>query len=163
MEQKADRFHLSAPIKNIDLEQRSGKTINDVKKYKNHINNTKEMITYFKDKNLKSKKKHKNSKTLNTILESVETNVIIGAMSTSLNPSVTGIGLINLIAGIACTLSLGNKILLKMITNKSNKYKKQHENVQQTNKSFDKIYRKTLQDKIIDRSLYESLCNIFTK
>ena len=123
------------------------------------------MITYFKEKNLKSKKKYKNYKTLKTILESVETKVIIGAMSISLTPSVTGIRLIGLLisAGIACTLSLGNRILLKMITNKSNKYKKQHEEVQQTIKSFDKIYRKSLQDNIIDRSQYESLCNFFTK
>ena len=86
-------------------------------------------------------------------------------MSISLTPSITGIRLIVLLisAGFACTLSLGNKILLKMITNKSNKYKKQHEKVQQTIKSFDKIYRESLRDKIVDRSLYEPLCNIFTK
>ena len=37
------------------------------------------MITYFKDKNNKSKKKYKNYRTLNTILESVDSIVIIGA------------------------------------------------------------------------------------
>ena len=34
---------------------------------------------------------------------------------------------------------------------------------QQTIKSFDKLYRKYLQDSIIDKTEYESLCNIFTK
>ena len=29
--------------------------------------------------------------------------------------------------------------------------------------SFDKLYRKSLQDNIIDETEYESLCNIFTK
>ena len=43
------------------------------------------------------------------------------------------------------------------------KYKKQYENDQQTTKSFDKIYRKSLQDILIDRSEYESLCIIFAK
>ena len=59
----------------------------------------------------KSKKRFKNYKTLNTILESVDSIVIIGATSTSINLSVTGVGLIILpiSAGIACTLSLGNK------------------------------------------------------
>ena len=123
------------------------------------------MITYFKEKNHKSKKKYKNYKTLNTILESVDSIVIIGATSTSITLSVTGIGLIVLpiSAGIACTLSLGNKVLHKLIINKYNKYKKQYERDQQSIKSFDKLYRKPLQDKVIDKTEYESLCKIFTK
>ena len=85
------------------------------------------MITYFKDKNHKSKKKYKNYKTLNTILESVDSIVIIGATSTSMTLSITGVELITLpiSAGIACGLSLGNKVLHKLIKNKYNKYKKQ--------------------------------------
>ena len=115
MDQKCDRLYPTAPFenKNIDLEQRLEKKINDVNSFNNHINNIKEMITYFKDKNHKSKKRYKNYKTLNTVLESVDSIVIIAATSTSITLSVTGFGLIILpiSAGIACTLSLGNKIL----------------------------------------------------
>ena len=123
------------------------------------------MITYFIDKNNKSKKRYKNYKTLNTILESVDSIVIIGATSTSITISITGIGLIVLpiSAGIPCSSSLGNKVLHKLIINKYNKYKKQYERDQLTTKSFDKIYRKSLQDNVIDKKEYESLCNIFTK
>ena len=123
------------------------------------------MTTYFKDKNHKSKKRYKNYKTLNTILESVDSIVIIATTSTSITLSFTGIGLIVLpiSAGIACTLSLGNKVLHKLIINKYNKYKKQYEGDQQTIKSFDKLYRKSLQDNVIDTTEYDSLCNIFTK
>ena len=166
MEQKCDKLYPSAPLlENIDLEKRLEKKINDVNSFNNHVNNIKEMITYFKDKNNKSKKRYKNYKTLNTVLESVDSIVIIGATSTSITLSVTGIGLIVLpiSAGIACTLSLGNKILHKLIINKYNKYKKQYGRDQNTNKSFDKLYRKSLQDNIIDKNEYESLCNIFTK
>ena len=87
--------------------------MNDVNSFNNHINNIKEMITHFKNKNHKSMKRHKNYKTLNTILESIDSIVIIGATSTSITLSLTGIGLIVLpiSAGIACTLSLGNKVL----------------------------------------------------
>ena len=122
------------------------------------------MITYFKDKNNKSKKRYKNYKTLNTILESVDSIVIIGATSTSITLSVTGVGLIILpiSAVIVCSLSLGNKILHKLIINKFNKYKKQYERDQQSIKSFDNIYRKSLQDNVIDKTEYDSLCNIFT-
>ena len=123
------------------------------------------MISYFKDKNHKSKKKYKKYKSLNTILESVDSTVIIGATSTSITLSITGIGLIILpiSVGIACTLSLGNKVLHKLIINKYNKYKKQYERDQQTIKSFDKLYRKSLQDNVIDKTEHDSLCIIFTK
>ena len=166
MEQKCDRIYPSAPLlKNIDLEKQLEKKTNDVNSFNNHVNNIKGMITYFKDKNHKSKKIYKNYKTLNTILESIDSIVIIGATSTSITLSVTGVGLniLPISAGIACTLSLGNKVLHKLIINKYNKYKKQYERDQQTIKSFDKLYRKSLQDNIIDKTEYDSLCNIFTK
>ena len=164
MEAKTDRLYPSAPLEKIDLEQRLEKKINDVNSFNNHIN-IKGMITYFEDKNNKSKNRLKNHTTLNTILESVDSIVIIAATSVSIPLSITGIGLIVLpiSAGIACTLSLGNKVLHKLILNKYNKYEKQYEGDQQTIKTFDKLYRKSLQDNIINKNEYESLCNIFTK
>ena len=142
MEAKTDRLYPSAPLENIRFKQRLEKKINDVNSFNNPINIIKEMITYFKDKNSKLKKRYKNYKTLNTILESVDSIVIIGATSTSKTLSIAGFGLIILptSAGIACTLSLGNKILHKLIINKYNKYKKQNERDQQTINSFDKLY-----------------------
>ena len=165
MDQKCDRLYPSAPLENIDLEHRLEEKINDVNSFNNHINNIKEMITCFKDKNNKSKKKYKNYKTPNTILEPVDSIVIIATTSTSITLSITGIGLIVLpiSAGIACTLSLGNKLLHKVIINKYNTYKKQYERDQQTIKSFQNLYRKTLQDNIMIKAEYESVCNIFTK
>ena len=57
MEQKCDRLYPTAPLlENIDLEKRLEKKINDVNSFNNLINNIKEMITSFKDKNNKSKK-----------------------------------------------------------------------------------------------------------
>ena len=51
MDQKGDRLYPTAPLlKNIDLEKRLEKKINDVNSFNNHVNNIKEMITYFKDK-----------------------------------------------------------------------------------------------------------------
>ena len=83
MGQKTDRLYPSAPLeKNIDLEQRLEKKLNDVNTINNSISSIKEMIIYFKDKNSKSKKRSKNHKTLNTVLESVDSIVIIGATST---------------------------------------------------------------------------------
>ena len=166
MEKKCDKLYPSAPLlENIDLEKRLEKKINDVNSFNNHVNNIKEMITYFKDKNNKSKKKYKNYKTLNTVSESIDGIVIIAATSTSITLSITGIGLIVLpiSAGIACGLSLANKVLHKLFINKYNKHKKLYERDQNTIKSFDKLYRKSSQDIIIDKTENDSLCNIFNK
>ena len=57
MDQITDRLYPSAPLEtNINLEQRIEKKLNDVNSFINHINNIKEMITYFTAKNNKSKK-----------------------------------------------------------------------------------------------------------
>ena len=57
MEQKTSRLHPSAPLETIDLEKRLEKKLNDVTSFDNSINNTTDMIAYFKDKNQKSKKR----------------------------------------------------------------------------------------------------------
>ena len=123
------------------------------------------MITIFKDKNQNSKMKYTNYKTLNTFLESIDSIIFIGASSTSISLSIAGIGLIDLpiSAGIACTLSLSNRVLHKLPRNKHNKYKKQYKRDQQTTKSFNKLYRKSLQANVIDKNECESLCITFTK
>ena len=112
MDQKCDKIYPSAPLlrSEQDLEQRLEKKLNDVNSFNNPINNIKEMITHYKDKNYKSKKKYTHYRNLNTVLESVDSIVIIGATSTSVTFSTTGIGLIILpiSAGIACALSLGH-------------------------------------------------------
>ena len=60
MDHKTDKFYPSASLlENIDFEKRLETKINDVNSFDNHIKNIKEMITYFKDKNNKSKKKYK--------------------------------------------------------------------------------------------------------
>ena len=165
MDQKCDRLYPSAQLENIDLEQLLEKKLKDGNSFNNHINKIKEMITYFKDKNNKSKKKYKKLKTTTTILKSFDTIVIIAMTSISITLSLTGNGLIAIpISTVAaCRLSIGIKVLYEIIINKYNKYKKLYERDQQTIKSFEKIYRKSLQDNVIDKKECESLCNIFTE
>ena len=70
---------------------------------------------------------------------------------------------IPILTSTACGLTIGNKVIYEIIKQKYNNYKKQYEKDQETIKSFDKLYRKSLQDNMIDRSEYESLCSIFTE
>ena len=167
MEQKCDRLYPTTPIKNknIVLEQRLEKKLNDFNSFSNHIINIKEMIQYFKDKNNKSYKKYKNCKTITTKLKSFDTFVIIATTSSSITLSLIGIGLIAIpiSTATACGLSIGKKVINELLINKNNKYKKQYEKDQQTIKSFDKLYRKSLQDNVIDENEYESLFIIFIK
>ena len=87
-------------------------------------------------------------------MESVDSIVIIGAASASIFLTITGVGLIisPMRAGIACALSLGNEIIHEMILNNYSKCKKVYKNDHQTNKSFDKLYRKSLGDNVIDKN-----------
>ena len=98
-------------------------------------------------------------------MEQIDSILIIGATSTSKIRSINDIGMIILpiSAGIACTLSLGNKFLQNLFIKIYNKYKKEYENDQQTMKTLDKLCRKSSQDNVIDKNEYESLCNLFTK
>ena len=82
-------------------------------------------------------KEFKNYKSLNTVLKSVDSIIIKGVTSTSITLSITGVGLILLpiSAGIVCTLSLGHKIIHKLLINKHNKYKKQKK-ISTNNKVF---------------------------
>ena len=100
------------------------------------------MITYFKDKDIKSKKKYRKYKTLTTIFKSFDTFVIIATTSSSITLSLTGIGLIAIPTSIAfaCGLSIGNKVIFEIIIDEYNKYKKHYERDQQTIKSFNKYF-----------------------
>ena len=61
MDQKTDRLYSSEPLesKNDDLEHRIEKRLSDVNSFNNHLNNIKEMISFFKEKNNKPKMKYK--------------------------------------------------------------------------------------------------------
>ena len=125
MDQNCGRLYPSAPIENkiFDLEQGLEKKLNDVNGFNNSINNIKEMMTYFKDKNIKSKKSHEKYKTKTKISKSFDTFVIIATKSSSITLSLTGIGLIviPISTALACALSIGKKVLYEIFINKYNK------------------------------------------
>ena len=160
MEQKTTKRQPSAPQEsrnsdNVFLELRLEKKKNDVISFNNSIIYIKEMILYFEDKNHKTKKNYKNYENLNTLLKSVDCIVIIGATSTSVFLSITGVDLLvaPISAGIACGSSLCKKLLKEVVIKKHKKYKKQSEKDRQTFKSFDKLYRHSLQDIIFTKKI----------
>ena len=69
MEQRTERLNPSARSMkpDQDLEQTLQKEMNLFNSFINHMNSIKEVITYFKDKNHKPKKRYERFRTLNTI------------------------------------------------------------------------------------------------
>ena len=93
MEQKTDQLYSSASLeKHIDIEQRLERP-NDVYSSKNSNNNFKELISYFKYRNHKSKKKYKKQKMITTIIKSFDTVGIFATTTNSFTLSLTGNGL----------------------------------------------------------------------
>ena len=83
------------------------------------------MISFFENKILQSKKKFENYETITSVIESVDTIVIIGATTISVTLSVTGVGLVvvPISAGVACAVSLSIDVIQKIFSMKIFKYK----------------------------------------
>ena len=99
------------------------------------------------------RKKMKIKKMTSTV-EELFTVVYIGATTTSVALSVTGVSLIlvPIYAGIACAASLSNKILHEIILAIINENKTQYEKDQQIVISIDELYSKSLQILLIDKN-----------
>ena len=91
-------------------------------------------------KSINRKRNIRKYKILAIVLKSLDKFVNFATTSSSITLSLTGICLIviPILAGIACGLTISNKILYEIIMQKYNKYKKQDKKFQQTIKFFDK-------------------------
>ena len=96
------------------------KRLIELNSFNNSINNKKEMITYFKDENRKSKKKYKKYKTLSTKMKSFDAIVNITTTSISITLSLTGFGLIVILMSIyiANGITSSNKVSYDIIVQK---------------------------------------------
>ena len=99
---------------------------------------------------------------LTTIQKTFDT---FATTSTSITLRLAGIGIftISKSTASACGLSIGIKKIYEKVINKYDKNKKQYEQDQQKIRSFDNLYRKSLQDNLIDKNENEYLCNTFNK
>ena len=100
-------------------------------------------------------------KKMTSAVEELFAVVYIGATTTSVALSVTGVSLIlvPIYAGIACAASLSNKVLHEIILAIIKKYKTQYEKDQQIVISIDELYSKSLQSFLIDKNERKSQCN----
>ena len=75
------------------------------------------MFAYFKHKNLESNRKFRKIKMVTKIIKSFDTFVIIATTSSSITLSLTGMGLIAIpiSSGIACGLTISNKVIYEKV------------------------------------------------
>ena len=94
--------------------------------FNNSIENNKESITYFKDKNVICKKKCKKYKRLITMIESFDTIVYIATTSSSFSLSLTGFGLLitPISSSTECGLTINERVIFEIVMQK---YKKKQE------------------------------------
>ena len=113
MEQKTQKLYPSALLEKNKSEQRLEKKLTEVNTFTNWFPNIKDLITYFKDKNCKLKKKSKKLNMLFTILKSFDAIVITGITSSSNKLSVSGFMLIAIpiSAATTCGLSIDHKVI----------------------------------------------------
>ena len=88
---------------------------------------------------------------LTTILKSFDTFVIIATTSKSITLSLTRIGLLvrPVSTGIPRGLKISNNVKYEIVIWEKNKYKKQYD---QTNESFDNLYRLSLRENLFDEN-----------
>ena len=89
---------------------------------------------------------------MTTILKSIDAFVFLATTSNSITLSLTRVELIAIPISscIACGLAISKKVLYKMNTKKTSKVEKvKKKRDQQTIKSFDKLYRKSLIDNVL--------------
>ena len=102
------------------FQNRDYKKMTGVSNFNNSIKDIKEMITYFRNKNNKSKKKYKQHKMLAKKIKSFDRIVIFATTSSSITLSGTENGLIAipLSTATACGLSIGNKVIYGIVMQK---------------------------------------------
>ena len=88
--------------------------LNVVNSFSNSVSNIKEMITYFKEVNKKSKTKYKKYKLLSTLLKIVDSFVVFASTSSYLTLSLTELVLIRLPISTGITRSLSLSIEINM-------------------------------------------------
>ena len=98
-----------------------------------------------------------------TKLKSFGTIGIIATTSSSITLSLTGIVfiVIPISTATACGILIGDKVLYGINMQKYNKYKEQYQKHHQTDKSFDRLFRKGSQDNPLDKKELESLSKNF--
>ena len=159
-QQSSSRF---ANNNNVNWEEIINKNLKEVNSFNISINNINLLSKFYEEEHKKLKKKYNKFKTLNKILNTIDSVVIIGFTSTSITFSVTGFGIITIpiIPHIGCGITITSKIICEYLKTKEKSYLEKYTLSYNTLQDFRKLHQKALEDNVLDQNEYKRFTDMY--
>ena len=141
------------------LEQHLNLRLKEINSFNNSIQNIKDIKNFYNHEAKKYKKKSKQYKLINCLLQSVDGVSILAVSSTCVTLSITGVGLVvvPVASGIGAGLCIISKLLGEYLKRKEQHNLKKYTLAGRTLHDFCKLHSKCLEDNKIDLNEYNKL------
>ena len=141
------------------LEQHLNLRLKEINSFNNSIQNIKDMKNFYNHEAKKYKKKSKQYKLINCLIQSVDGVSILAVSSTCVTLSITGVGLVvvPVASGIGAGLCIISKLLGEYLKRKEQHNLKKYTLAGRTLHDFCKLHSKCLEDNKIDLNEYNKL------
>ena len=138
---------------NLDLR------LKEINSFNNSIQNIKDIQKFYNHEAKKYKKKSKQYKLINCLIQSIDGVSVLGVSSTCVTLSVTGVGLavVPIASGIGAGLCIISKIAGEYLKRKEQHNIKKYTLAGRTLNDFCKLHSKCLEDNKIDLNEYNKL------
>ena len=138
---------------NLDLR------LKEINSFNNSFQNIKDIQNFYNHEAKKYKKKSKQYKLINCLIQSIDGVSVLGVSSTCVTLSVTGVGLVvvPIASGIGAGLCIISKIAGEYLKRKEQHNIKKHALAGRTLNDFCKLHSKCLEDNKIDLNEYNKL------
>ena len=141
------------------LEQHLNLRLKEINSFNNSIQNIKDIKNFYNHEAKKYKKKSKQYKLINCLIQSVDGVSILAVSSTCVTLSITGVGLV--VVPVACGIGAGlciiSKLLGEYLKRKEQHNLKKYTLAGRTLHDFCKLHSKCLEDNKIDLNEYNKL------
>ena len=141
------------------LEQHLNLRLKEINSFNNSIQNIKDIKNFYNHEAKKYKKKSKQYKLINCLIQSVDGVSILAVSSTCVTLSITGVGLVvvPVASGIGAGLCIISKLLGEYLKRKEQHNLKKYTLAARTLHDFCKLHSKCLEDNKIDLNEYNKL------
>ena len=141
------------------LEQHLNLRLKEINSFNNSIQNIKDIKNFYNHEAKKYKKKSKQYKLINCLIQSVDGVSILAVSSTCVTLSITGVGLVvvPVASGIGAGLCIISKLLGEYLKRKEQHNLKKYTLAGRTLHDFCKLHSKCLEDNKIDLNEYNKL------
>ena len=133
--------------------------LKEINSFNNSIQNIKDIQNFYNHEAKKYKKKSKQYKLINCLIQSIDGVSVLGVSSTCVTLSVTGVGLVvvPIASGIGAGLCIFSKIAGEYLKRKEQHNIKKYTLAGRTLHDFCKLHSKCLEDNKIDLNEYNKL------